>query len=304
VAEIEPVAPDIYLISTRTSHAIGEAGFPLSSVVYYIASSRPAIIDIGPSAATSDLLEALRRLGGPSLLRYAILTHVHMDHAGGAGSLVRQVPQIEIVAHLRGAKHLADPVKLIEASKLAFGDDFEQQYGIVLPVPEGRIRAVDDGDVIDLGNRTLKVVYAPGHATHHVALWDEANRALFCGEALGRPQSTIVAPVAGFDPDQALQSIERLKALGARTLFFPHGGVSRDADPLFASVRANMIAFRELILRGLKAGESRHTIAQELRAYLEVHSTTRWNGAHQAEEMVDWDTVYFKRKGILPSSLH
>ncbi len=221
MAEIERVAPDIYLISTQTSHTVGEAGFPLSSVVYYIASSAPAIIDIGPSVATLDLIEALQRLDDPSRLRYAVLTHIHMDHAGGAGSLVRQLPQVEIVVHRRGARHLADPAKLIEASKTAFGDDFEQQYGVVLPVPENRIKSVDDGDVVDLGNRKLRVIYGPGHATHHMAVWDEENRELFCGEALGRPQSTIVAPVSGFDPDLALETIDRLQALQPADAILP-----------------------------------------------------------------------------------
>jgi glyoxylase-like metal-dependent hydrolase (beta-lactamase superfamily II) len=299
MAEISEVAKDIYLIETTASRMLGESGFPRSCLVYYLAATSPALVETGPGAAIPELMNAIRSIGDIANLRYAILTHIHLDHGGGAGALARELPQLQVVVHQRAARHLADPSRLAEASRQAFGHGFEEQYGPILPVAERQIRAVSDGEAVDLGNRRLTVVYAPGHASHQMAIFDGESRELFCGEALGRPQSMVVAPVSGFDPDVAIETMGKLKSLNPQVVFHSHGGVSRDPARLIASVETNMTAYRQIILDATRSGQARETIQEKLETYQRELSFTDWNGPHQVDDLIDWHLAYFDAKGLV-----
>ena len=205
-----------------------------------------------------------------------------MDHAGGAGALARRIPGVEIIVHERGAKHVIDPGRLVEATRLAFGDRFEDDYGPILPVPETRVRAVMDGETIQLGDRQLTVVYAPGHATHQICIYDAKTRAVFSGEALGTPGSREVAAVAGFDPDSALDTVDRLGRLSCRAILCSHGGAISDVARHLQSVRANMKAYGDMILAGLKAGEGEQAIAGRLETRLPRTRSRRTQGKEGA----------------------
>jgi glyoxylase-like metal-dependent hydrolase (beta-lactamase superfamily II) len=299
MSKVSQVADGVYLIDTHQSRREGDAGFPLSSLVYYVDGLRPAIVETGPGSSISELLEAIGSISDPLKLCYAFLTHIHLDHGGGAGVLVKRLPNLTIVTHWRGARHLADPSRLIKATRESFGQHYEDQYGPILPVPTQNIFAAQDGDVVDLGGRSLTCVSAPGHASHHICLWDDKTSGLFCGEALGRPQSTVVAPVSGFDPDETLATIEKLRKLLPRMAFYSHGGSATSPLPLMDAVSFNMRAYREIILSAAKAGLSHERIVTLLEEYQKGHPAGERPVAHQVDDLVTWHMAYFRRRGII-----
>ena len=131
-----------------------------------------------------DIQKAAEELG-LSRPEYIIPTHIHLDHAGGLGRLAEVFPETKIVVNRQGAKHMAEPSRLIKSTRMAFGDDFESAYGPILPVPESRLKLVRDGERLAVGSRELLIVHTPGHAGHHIAIFDTKTRGLFCGESLG-----------------------------------------------------------------------------------------------------------------------
>jgi glyoxylase-like metal-dependent hydrolase (beta-lactamase superfamily II) len=161
-------------------------GALVPNVSYFIADGDGALIEPGPGAAVPAVQSAIRHLG-LGQLAYIIPTHIHVDHAGGVGALAARYPTAMVLAHPRGAKHLANPARLVATTKRIYGDDFETRSGPVLPVPESRIRVVEDGDTFIVGGRTLEVIRAPGHSPDHFCILDKSLDGLFCGEALGPP---------------------------------------------------------------------------------------------------------------------
>jgi glyoxylase-like metal-dependent hydrolase (beta-lactamase superfamily II) len=231
---------------------------------------------------------------------YAVITHVHLDHAGGAGTLARRVPDVQIVVHERGARHMIDPGRLTEATRQAFGERFEDDYGPILPVPDSRVHAVADGETILVGDRELRMVHAPGHASHQMCIFDTQTRTLFSGEALGTPDSREVAAVAGFDPKAALDTVDRLARLAPKTVLCSHGGAVRDATEHIQAVHTNMEAYGSIILGALKAGETNDRIADRLEAYQLEHSPEGFRRRRgQFDSIIAWHAVYFKKSGLV-----
>ncbi|MBV8909277.1 MAG: MBL fold metallo-hydrolase, partial [Gammaproteobacteria bacterium] len=139
---------------------------------------RAAFVDVGTNASVPYLLAALEELGiERSAVDYLLLTHVHLDHAGGAGLLMRELPHARALLHPRGAPHMIDPAKLIAGVKAVYGDEpFGRLYGELLPIAAERVRMVRDGERIQLGSRTLELIHTPGHAQHHYVVVDQAHR--------------------------------------------------------------------------------------------------------------------------------
>lgn len=158
---------------------------------------KTALVEVGFSVQIPDILEAVDKLGYDiGKLSYIIPTHVHPDHAGGAGLLAQQLPQAKVVAHSRAAKVLADPSileRLMQGFKQLFGDDAQERFGEMLPIAEERFVLVEDGESISLGERGLRVIHTPGHDPNHLCFLDTKSRGLFCGDALGAYFSNIEA---------------------------------------------------------------------------------------------------------------
>ena len=223
--DITDLGNDVFQIDTRM------AGYQGITAGYLIRGSRPCLVETGTSTSAPIVARALAALGvGADDLASVVVTHIHLDHAGGVGDIAAAYPKAEIVVHQRGARHLADPRLLMAGAEMAFGDALDRLFGRLSPVPADRIRALDDTGVVDLGDgRRLDSHYSPGHASHHVGLIDSGTGDLYVGDAVGvyipdtgdlRPAT----PAPDFDLDAALESLARFRALRPTRLLFSHYG--------------------------------------------------------------------------------
>ncbi|GAB3686233.1 MBL fold metallo-hydrolase [Salinarchaeum chitinilyticum] len=205
--------------------------------VYVLDGHRPAVVDTGLGADYDAVQGALDAVGiGEEDLEVIALTHVHLDHAGGAGKLVRDYPNATVYVHEIGATHLVDPSRLIEGTKQAVGDQW-RHYDDPVPIPDERIVELEDGDAIDLGDRQLIAHHAPGHAPHQVVFHSVADDAVFTADAAGIyvPQRDAVEPTSpppNFDPEQAIDDLETIRSLEPSVLCYAHFGPARTADRL------------------------------------------------------------------------
>jgi len=294
--QVEEAAPDVYRVETPV------AGTGTVFSVYLIREEPCVLIEPGPSAAVPAIREAMAGLGMEELA-YVIPTHIHMDHAGGAGALARTFPRSKVLVHPAGLKHVIDPSRLIESTKTVFGPDFEALYGSIEPVPEHQARVPEDGEIIEAGGRELQIIYAPGHAPHHLAVFDRRSKGLFCGEALGLPGDVdrpfpipAVAPPS-FDHEVYLETMERLRALGPEVLFYSHGGVGRDPDRLIAMVEESTRDLGDVILAALRAGEPADVIGRRVGEHFNSSLGAKLSELDE-QMMVGGYTLYFMKKGL------
>jgi len=191
------------------------------------------LIDPGPSSCLPVLLEAL----GDERPRALLLTHIHLDHAGASGSLVRRYPELEVYVHERGAPHLVDPSRLLESARRLYGADMDRLWGEFLPVPEARVHVLRGGE--SLLNGSFEVAYAPGHASHHVCYLHE--RTAFVGDTGGvkiEPESLTIPPTPPPDIDVAAwhESIARIMAWRPERIVVTHFGSSTEVEKQLAEL--------------------------------------------------------------------
>jgi glyoxylase-like metal-dependent hydrolase (beta-lactamase superfamily II) len=275
------------------------AGMPEVPVVYLIDEPQGALIEPGPGAATPFIQQAMAQLGITSL-SYIIPTHIHVDHGGGAGTLAKLFPNAKVVVHPRGARHMISPDRLVESTKLVWGQDFEKILGPIIPVPESQLQVAEDGETVSLGNRELQIIHAVGHSPHHIVILDRKLNGLFCGEALGLPghQMPPVAPYS-FEQDTYLATIDSLRPLKVDMLFYSHGNVEREPSRLMARASENARVYGSMILEAARRGNSLVEIMR-----LVGDDFHRRLGQQLAkadlEIAVAGYVIYFKSKGMLP----
>ena len=208
---------------------------------------RDTLIDCGPTTTLPHLLEALdgwqpRRL---------ILTHIHFDHAGAAGALAREWPDLEVYVHRRGARHMASPERLEASARRVFGDEFDLRFGGLVPIPEERLHALDGGETVD----GLQIAYTPGHASHHICMLDESGWA-FVGDVAGvrlDPGEPVFAPTPppDIDIDQWLASVAVVADWRPTRLGITHYGAVDDPEPHLAAITDDLRHEAELIRGGI-----------------------------------------------------
>ncbi|MBF8264236.1 MAG: beta lactamase-like protein [Dehalococcoidia bacterium] len=292
---ISQVAPHIY--------QIGPVGHVFDDVmVYLVTGQKVALIEAGPGVSAPLILEALQKLEiEPARLAYIIPTHIHIDHVGGAGLLAREIPWARVVAHPRAARHLIDPTRLIAATRQLFGN-FESELGPIHTISETQLLVAQDGETISLGTEELKIVYSPGHAPHHICIFDMRSRGLFCGEALGcypMPEGNFVIPGAAppdFDLELYLETIGKLEKLEPEMLFYSHDGVGHDAKKLIQLVRESVRAYADIVLPAMRAGDNPGQITKKLEAY--VSSIVSRPVELTCPRPVQGYMAYFERNGL------
>ena len=227
------------IIATAVLHGPGGAG----------------LIDPGPATTIDVLKRSLAERGfGVGDVRWLLLTHIHLDHAGATGSLVRENPAIKVYVHERGAPHMADPSKLLASATRLYGADMERLWGDFLPVPRQNLETLTGGETMTITGRELRVAYTPGHASHHVSYFDAASRIAFVGDTGGirRGRSHYVMPPApppDIDLDAWRESEAKILAWDPEALFLTHFGPVGSPRLQFQQLRENLESWSRIVRR-------------------------------------------------------
>jgi glyoxylase-like metal-dependent hydrolase (beta-lactamase superfamily II) len=205
-------------------------GLPEITAGYLLMGERPALVETGPALQAGVVAEGIVNAGvAPEDLGWIVLSHIHLDHGGGVGELVRTFPNATVVVHPFGARHLVDPERLLASSARVYGELMDTVYGGLTPVEASRIKAVEDGEIIDLGGRRVELLHSPGHARHHIGTFDLDTGALFAGDAVGvlLPSSNVLRPATpppDFDRDLAVRSLRAFAERQPAHLVLTHFG--------------------------------------------------------------------------------
>ncbi|HJS91028.1 MAG TPA: MBL fold metallo-hydrolase [Steroidobacteraceae bacterium] len=210
---------------------------------------RAAFVDVGTNDSVPYLLAALDALGiAREAVDYLLLTHVHLDHAGGAGRLMQELPHATAVLHPRGAPHMIDPAKLVSGSRAVYGDErFRQLYGDIAPIPAERVRVTRDGERLSLAGREFEILHTPGHALHHHVFVDLTHACIFTGDTFGisyreldSPRGAFIIPTTTptqFDPQQLIASVDRMLAYSPEAMYLMHFSRVTDVPRLGESLK-------------------------------------------------------------------
>ena len=204
-----------------------------------------ALIDPGPSSCLESLDLGLQQQGlRLSEVTHILLTHIHLDHAGASGTIVRRYPHVKVFVHERGAAHMTDPGKLMASAARLYGDQMDRLWGEFAPVPESNLTVLDGGEHIDAGGRSFEVAYTPGHASHHVSYYDRSSGVAFVGDTAGVciDGGYVLPPTPPPDIDIEAwnASVARIDAWSPQTLFLTHFGPVQGAEPHLQALMANL----------------------------------------------------------------
>ncbi|WP_327046343.1 MBL fold metallo-hydrolase [Microbispora sp. NBC_01189] len=278
---VTPLGGEVYEIDTRM------AGYSGITAGYLILGDRPCLVETGTSTSAPVVRDALSSLGvGPDDLATVVVTHIHLDHAGGVGDIAAYYPSAEIVVHEKGARHLADPSRLMASARMVWGDKLDVLFGALTPTDAARIRALGDTGTIDLGGgRTLSSHYSPGHAKHHVGLLDSLTGDLYVGDAAGvyLPETGDLRPATpppDFDLDVALGSIALFAALTPQRLLFSHYGPVGDVPSILERSAEELRVWVDLTRRAHAEGmEFDHAVAMVRERTRERYAALRGDDA-------------------------
>lgn len=272
------------------------------SAYLLVEGDEAAFIDIGPQSAVPYLLEALAARGmQPEQVRYIIITHVHLDHAGGASALLKQCPNATVLAHPKAARHVCAPERLIQGAKAVYGEAlFAALYGEIEGIPEDRVRIMADGETIAWGTRKLHFFYTLGHCSHHFCIHDDKTNGVFAGDNFGIGRTEALRPGPAFlictctppefNAPEALRSVEMITATGAERVYLGHFGVitdvARGAEQLTRSITAMQTIIDAALEAGLEGPALETFLADRIAAATDEH--LRWCGVEDFEGDRRW----------------
>jgi len=268
-----------------------------------------ALVDPGPATCLETLELGLQAQG----LRLAdvthlLLTHIHLDHAGAAGTIVRQHPRVQVLVHEKGAPHLVEPAKLLASAARLYGDDMDRLWGEVAPVPADRLRVLAGGERIEAGGRRFEVAYTPGHASHHVSYFDPASGVALVGDTAGVcvDGGYVLPPTPPPDIDLEVwrDSVARIEAWSPQTLFLTHFGPAPSVRPhlrtLLDHLEAHAAAVRRLLMGPGSDEEKQQRFTDDVVRELRRHMTETQVAAYLAAAPPDllWLGLvrYWKKK--------
>ncbi len=209
-----------------------------------VEGDRAAFIDTGTNHAVPRLLAALDAVGvSRESVDFVIATHVHLDHAGGAGLLMQSLPQARLVVHPAGARHLVDPSRLMTSATAVYGEEtMQSSFGQMVGVPKERVIESEDGMSLELGSRLLQFFHTPGHAKHHHCIWDERSQGFFTGDTFGMSYAEFngadgpwlfpTTPATQFEPDALRNSVHRLLGFDPQCMYLTHFGAVKQVQHL------------------------------------------------------------------------
>lgn len=253
----------------------------LAAIHMVVENGRVAFIDTGSNDSLANARAALTRLGlDEAAVDYVVLTHIHLDHAGGAGAMMQAFPNAKLVVHPRGARHMAEPAKLVAGVSAVYGPEYVQRvYGEIIPIAKERIIEAADGHVFSLAGRELLCLDTPGHARHHICIVDRQAGAIFTGDMFGLSyreldvgQRQFIFPTTTptqFEPEEMRRSVERLLSFQPQAMYLTHYGQVPDVAARAAELLLHLDSLVALAEREANAGEARHArIKQGMTDYL------------------------------------
>jgi glyoxylase-like metal-dependent hydrolase (beta-lactamase superfamily II) len=230
-ADTVDLGNDVFMMDTRMG------GYESITSSYLIRGSKPCLVETGTARSAPIVVAQLQRLGiGPEDLATIVVTHIHLDHAGGVGDLAQAFPRAQVVVQEKGARHLADPSRLVASAHRVFGDVMDRLFGDLRPTDSARIVSIGERGSVDLGDgRSLSAFHNPGHASHHIGLVDSATGDLYTGDAAGVyvPETADVRPATpppDFNLDLTLRSLTAMREVRPTRLLFSHFGPVTDID--------------------------------------------------------------------------
>ena len=255
--DAEPVvlAPGVVQIDTLLG------GWKRMTAGYLVEGPAPVLVETGSQSSVGVLLAALDRLGvGPSDLAGIAVTHIHLDHAGGVGDVARAFPNATVYVHEKGARHLADPSRLVSSAARVYGTLLDSLYGRLDPTPAERLHVLRDTEEVRIGpDRVLTAIDSPGHAKHHIALCDSVSGILFAGDAVGvrLPDAGVLRPATpppDFDLGQALHSLHKFAARRPQGIALAHYGLLDEPDELLEEAESTLRSWAETAEQAWRAG--------------------------------------------------
>ncbi len=269
------VSERVYLLDT---FALGQQG---TVGAYAIKGPKITLVDCGYASSYHNVIVGLLEIGvSPSDVRYIIPTHVHLDHAGAAGHLLKEMPNAEIISHEKGVPHLVDPTRLIESATRVFGEVIMGLYGLPLPVPKERVTSVGNEASLDLGEGlSATLIYTPGHAPHQISLLLDRPRMLLTADAVGIVYSDLktlipTTPPPSFDPKLLISSIDSLKQTTPEGLLVPHYGVKSEVDAIFEDTKRKVSEWLRVVEGMKNRGMGLDEIAQAMEKEVETDAGT------------------------------
>lgn len=275
----------------------------LAAIHMVVENGRVAVIDTGSNDALPNTLSALKKLGlDVSAVDYVILTHIHLDHAGGAGSLMQTFPKAKLVVHPRGARHMAEPAKLVAGVTAVYGAEYVQQvYGEILPIAADRIIEAPDGLSLSLAGRELLCLDTPGHARHHICIVDKKTSGIFTGDMFGLSYRELdvegrqfIFPTTTptqFEPEAMRESIRRLLSINPEAMYLTHYSRVPDVQQMGVELLRHLDAVIAIALQEKDAGELRHErIKQAMTDYLLAEIRKHGCQLPDSELLAIWET--------------
>ena len=242
-------------------------GFDQITAAFVVSGEGTALVETGPKSRVDNVFAEMDRLGIDTL-DWIVVTHIHLDHAGAAGTIAARFPTARVAVHEVGAPHLVDPSKLWKSASRIYGDRMEEMWGGIDPIEESRITVMADGDTIDLGGRILTAIETPGHAYHHHAFLDSETGAVFTGDALGVrlpdvPAIRPATPPPEFHLEKAIASIDRLRELKPASLCPTHfGPVDADVDDTCSEAIAALRQWGDWVQQARKEMDDLDSVAE------------------------------------------
>lgn len=258
-----------------------DVNFPDKTGTYVINEEKITLIDTCSSPSVPYIMAGLAEMNiSPEQVKYIVVTHIHLDHAGAAGLLIEKCPNAKVVVHPRGARHLADPSRLIQGAKAVYGERFETLFDPIKPIHEKKIIVKHDKETLPIGENCDLVFYdTPGHANHHFSIYDPVSNGVFTGDTLGvyYPQVEefgvqLFLPATSpnqFDPDKTIASLHKLKALQVDRIYFGHFNMTENVDEVYHQLQYwlpwYVNAGREAVQEGINSEE----LAERLKTFIQ-----------------------------------
>lgn len=270
--------------------------------IYIIQEEQLTIVETGPSPSVKHIREGLKKMGYTTNdVKYIILTHIHLDHAGGAGLLLEECPNATVIVHPKGARHLVEPNRLMAGAKAVYQEKFEALFMPIIPIPKERILIKGEGDTLTIGATcTLEFWDTPGHANHHLAIYDPISHGMFTGDTVGiryeqlaRIGVELYVPSTSpnqFNPIAMQEAIQRMKALNLDVLYFGHYGYTNHVSEVFRQVSNWLPIFVKEAELVDKEGQNFKALSDRLFQRVQAHLRTKnVSDEHAVYELIRLD---------------